>query len=109
METQTVYLIVIQVICLIITMVAIRGEQDESSAIALLLAFLPGIGYLIAIVSIVQIVARGFISGGKCVFGHSYIDVTYTPRRMLRLPIGGYDNYECRKCKNKTSVKWCAF
>ena len=114
METiglSNVTLVIIQVICIVITLLAIRGEKDEESALAVLLAFLPGLGYLVALISIVQIVARIVSSSGKCILGHSYIDVTPTPPRgmRMRVAVGGYNKYECSKCKNKTSVKWCAF
>jgi len=108
---MTVELVIIQAVCVALTMWGVSGEpSDENLAFALILAFIPGIGYLIALAAVAQIIQRGFISKGKCILAHKYKNVTPVPKRLpMRVPVGGFDDYECIKCGNKTSVKWSAF
>jgi hypothetical protein len=109
-------LLVIQILCVMLTLIAVRGEQSEEGPIVVLGSFIPVIGYLIGVVSLCLIVQRTVKSKGKCFLGHD-LKTTYDSeaekwkdgRRPMRISVGGYTKYQCTCCRDEQTRSWSAF
>lgn len=109
-------MIILQIICVLITILAIKGDKSESAPLAVFFSLFPLIGYLIAGISLITIVARIWQSKGKCSLGHNYV-LEYDSeaqkwkngRMPMRVSVGGYETYCCTKCKGTVTHSWSAF
>lgn len=110
--------LLIHSICILSTIIALRGSKQDSAPIAIFFSFFPIFGQVIGLVAFIDIINRSFKSKGKCIFGHDMLRVydsetiKHNMRKSgipVRCSIAGYERYTCTKCLDEETVKWSAF
>lgn len=99
--------LLIQFVCFIVVLISTH-DHPENNVLIPIASLIPGLGHLMALICVYDIVQRHYRSKGKCTWGHDYVDVTpkidYPYARA-----GGYEDYQCSKCTSKISIKWSVF
>jgi hypothetical protein len=64
------HLIALQAICFMICLLSIYDSPEENKVFAVIASLVPGLGYLLALFAVWDIIRRTIKSKGKCLWGH---------------------------------------
>lgn len=104
----------IYIASVLITIIFSRGEVDRLPVI--LFSFIPFLGSLVAVFTLVAYFGTIISSKGKCYGGHKFIHTFDSEaekwkngRMLMRISVGGYDKYQCSRCQKEITKSWSAF
>jgi hypothetical protein len=93
------------IVPLILTLIACIGEEDEAVVWVILLSPVPGINLLLSLMFFERLIRSKF----KCILRHHYEEEPNKYKHIMHCSVGGFIEYKCQRCQNKTTVKWSAF